>query len=33
MMFTFVIHEYVLIPHSTYCEPIVIFKFHFIEIS
>ena len=32
MMFTFVIHKYVLIPYST-CEPIVIFKFLFIEIS
>ena len=29
MMFTFVIHKYVLIPYSTYCEPIVIFEFLF----
>ena len=33
MMFTFVIYKYVLIPYSTNCEPIVIFKFLFIEIS
>ena len=33
MMFTFVIHKYVLIPFSTYCEPIVIFEFLFIKIS
>ena len=33
MMFTFVILKYVLIPYSTYCEPIVIFKFLFIKIS
>ena len=35
MMFTSVILKYVglLIPYSTFCEPIVIFKFLFIEIS
>ena len=31
MLFTFVIHKCVLIPYSTYCESIVIFKFLFIH--